>query len=94
MSTRPRSACTTQPPSVTVNGALVGSEHSPGGIARPATARYGGRGSELRLDHGRRFFGHHAVRFAPGEGAAGGKPGQPQRHNALSLEAKSRSLNE
>jgi hypothetical protein len=48
----------------------------------------------LRLDHGRRFFGRHAFRFARGEGAAGGKPGQPQRHDALSLEAQSRSLNE
>jgi hypothetical protein len=54
--------------------------------------KYSRNGCRLRFRHRGDFFNHHALSFALGASAAGGQANHPQRHDALRIDAKLRSL--
>lgn len=56
------------------------------------TVEDSGNGRRLRFGHRGDFFDHHALGFALGAGPARGQSNHPQRHDALRIDAKLRSL--
>lgn len=52
----------------------------------------GRNGCRLRFGHSGNFFNHHALSFALSASPACGQANHPQRHDALRIDAKLRSL--